>query len=125
MKRCIQHTLSRPRALLLAAAMGIAALSTSAWAQFSTRPFPPNTVRGAMVITNPPELVMNGKAERLSPGARIRGANNMLIMSGSIVGQNLLVNFVREPNGMVHEVWILTEAEAKQALPTGGLTLVK
>ena len=125
MKRCIQHTLSRQRSLLLATAIGIAALSTSAWAQFSTRPFPPNTVRGAMVITNPPELVMNGKAERLSPGARIRGANNMLVMSGSIVGQNLLVNFVREPNGMVHEVWILTEAEAKQALPTGGLTLVK
>jgi hypothetical protein len=125
MKRCIQHTLSRQRSLLLATAIGIAALSTSAWAQFSTRPFPPNTVRGAMVITNPPELVMNGKAERLSPGARIRGANNMLVMSGSIVGQNLLVNFVREPNGLVHEVWILTEAEAQQALPTGGLTLVK
>ena len=101
------------------------AASTPAWAQFSTRPFPPNTLRGAMVVTNPPELVMNGKAERLSPGARIRGANNMLVMSASIVGQNLLVNFVREPNGMVHEVWILTEAEAKQVLPTGGITLVK
>jgi hypothetical protein len=125
MKRCIPHTLSRRKALALATAVSIAGLSTSSWAQFSTRPFPPNTVRGAMVITNPPELVMNGKAERLSPGARIRGANNMLVMSGSIVGQNLLVNFVREPNGMVHEVWILTEAEAKQALPTGGLTLVK
>jgi hypothetical protein len=46
-------------------------------------------------------------------------------MSGSIVGQNLLVNFVREPNGLVHEVWILNEAEAKQVLPTGGITLVK
>jgi hypothetical protein len=121
MKRCI----SKSQAPLLALAIGLTALSGSALAQFSTRPFPPNTLRGAMVVTNPPELVMNGKAERLSPGARIRGANNMLVMSGSIVGQNLLVNFMREPNGLVHEVWILTEAEAKQALPTGGLTLVK
>jgi hypothetical protein len=114
---------------LLATALSVFAVlfatSAPAWAQFSTRPFPPNTLRGAMVVTNPPELVMNGKAERLSPGARIRGANNMLVMSASIVGQNLLVNFVREPNGMVHEVWILTEAEAKQVLPTGGITLVK
>jgi hypothetical protein len=133
MKRCIQHTLTRRTAMgrtLLAGAIctvlvTLLALPASALAQFSTRPFPPNTLRGAMVITNPPELVMNGKAERLSPGARIRGANNMLVMSGSIVGQNLLVNFVREPNGMVHEVWVLTEAEAKLALPTGSLTLVK
>jgi hypothetical protein len=78
-----------------------------------------------MVITNPPELVMNGRPERLSPGARIRNANNMLVLSGALVGQNLLVNFVREPNGMVHEVWILTPDEARQVLPTGGITLVK
>jgi hypothetical protein len=109
----------------LSALVALSTFSTTALAQFSTRPFPPNTLRGAMVVINPPDLVMNGKAERLSPGARIRGANNMLVMSGSIVGQNLLVNFVREPNGMVHEVWILTEAEAKQVLPTGGITLVK
>jgi hypothetical protein len=125
MKRCIPLLPARRMVMAFATAIGVAALSTSAWAQFSTRPFPPNTLRGAMVITNPPDLVMNGKAERLSPGARIRGANNMLVLSGSIVGQNLLVNFVREPNGLVHEVWILTEAEAKQVLPTGGITLVK
>jgi hypothetical protein len=117
MKRCISK--------LLALAVSLTALSGSALAQFSTRPFPPNTLRGAMVVTNPPELVMNGKVERLSPGARIRGANNMLVMSGSIVGQNLLVNFVREPNGLVHEVWVLTADEARQVLPTGGITLVK
>jgi hypothetical protein len=121
MKRCISKSL----APMLALAMGLTVLSGSALAQFSTRPFPPNTLRGAMTVTNPPELVMNGKAERLSPGARIHGANNMLVMSGSIVGQNLLVNFVRESNGLVHEVWILTADEARQVLPTGGITLVK
>ncbi len=110
------------RRLALAAALGLALPALAQ--QATVRPFPPKAERGAMVITNPPELLMNGKPARLSPGARIRGANNMLVMSGALVGQNLLVNFVREPSGLVHEVWILTEAEARQALPSGGITLV-
>jgi hypothetical protein len=78
-----------------------------------------------MQITTPPELLLNGKAERLSPGSRIHSDNNMLVLSGALVGQKLLVNFVREPHGLVHEVWILTEDEARQVLPTGGITLIK
>ncbi len=125
MNRCF-HTTTRllrfvaPAALLAALTLAHAGLS----AQTISRPFPPKAQRGAMVVTNPPEIVMNGKADRLSPGARIRGQNNMLVMSGALVGQNLLVNYVREPNGMVHEVWVLNEAEARQVLPTGGITLV-
>jgi hypothetical protein len=82
------------------------------------RPFPPAAQRGVMVITQPPELLLNDKADRLSPGARIHGIDNMLVMSGSIIGQKLRVNFVREPGGMVNEVWILSEAEAALKLPT-------
>jgi hypothetical protein len=82
------------------------------------RPFPPAAQRGVMVITQPPELLLNDKADRLSPGARIHGTDNMLVMSGSIIGQKLRVNFVREPGGMVNEVWILSEAEAALKLPT-------
>ncbi|APW44059.1 hypothetical protein [Rhodoferax saidenbachensis] len=110
----------------LALAAAVLGLALPAFAQDApVRPFPPKAERGAMVITNPPDLVLNGKTARLSPGARIRGANNMLVMSGALVGQNLLVNYVLEPNGLVHEVWILTEAEAKLVRPTGGITLVK
>ncbi len=99
--------------------------AASALAQSQTvRPFPPTAQRGVFIVTQPPDIILNDKADRLSPGARIRGANNMLVMSGELVGQRLLVNFVREPNGMVHEVWILTETEARQVLPTGGVTLV-
>ena len=105
MNRCI----SLACALLL--------LSGSAMAQLTVRPFPPAAQRGAMQITNPPDLILNGQAERLSPGARIRGANNMLVMSGALSGLNLLVNFVREPSGLIHEVWILNEAEAQMPLP--------
>jgi hypothetical protein len=125
MNRCPTKT-TRFRRLMAPALM--LAMLTLAHADLSaqtiSRPFPPKTQRGAMVITNPPDIVMNGKTDRLSPGARIRGQNNMMVMSGTLVGQNLLVNFVREPNGMVHEVWILNEAEARQVLPTGGITLV-
>jgi hypothetical protein len=71
-----------------------------------------------MQITQPPEMLLNGKPDRLSPGARIHGPDNMLRMSGTLMGQKAVVNFVREPAGQVHEVWILTEAEAAQKLPT-------
>jgi hypothetical protein len=86
-------------------------------AQINVRPFPPNAERGALVVTYPPVIQMNGKPDRLSPGARIRGQNNLLQLSGSLIGQTLLVNFVRTPSGEVHEVWILTEAEAALKLP--------
>jgi hypothetical protein len=82
------------------------------------RPFPPNAERGSLVVIAPPVIQLGGKPERLSPGARIRGLNNMLLMSGALIGQNLLVNFVRNPTGEVHEVWVLTEAEAALKLPT-------
>ena len=84
----------------------------------SVRPFPPAAQRGVMVVTQPPVMLLDDKVDRLSPGARIRGTNNMLVMSGSLIGQKLVVNYVREPGGMVHEVWILTQAEAALKLPT-------
>jgi hypothetical protein len=105
--------ITAPAALL--AGMVFASLGSTA--QVTGRPFPPNAVRGVLTVTQPPEVLMNGKADRLSPGSRIRGANNMLVMSGAIVGQAMLVNYVREPNGNIHDVWILTEAEASQPAP--------
>ena len=83
------------------------------------RPFPANAQRATMQVLQPPVLLLNGQFEQLSPGSRIRGTNNMLVMSGALVGQTLLVNFVREPQGLIHNVWILNEAEAQiQATPS-------
>ncbi|MGJ7510637.1 hypothetical protein [Variovorax sp. GT1P44] len=81
------------------------------------RNFPNGTLRGKFMVVNAPEIVLDGQAERLSPGARILGANRMLVMPASITGQNLLVNYTRDAAGMVREVWILTpdEARAKRA----------
>ena len=102
-----------PAALL--ASLLVTSLSTTA--QVVTRPFPPNAVRGILTVTQPPEVLMDGKADRLSPGSRIRGTNNMLVMSGALVGQGLRVNYTREPNGNIHDVWVLTDDEARQPAP--------
>ena len=80
------------------------------------RRFPANALRGRLVVTQAPQLVIDGKAERLSPGARIRGPQNQLLMASALAGQNLIVNFTRESYGNVHEVWILTADEQRQKL---------
>ena len=103
MPRCVLHA-------CLAAALPWMLVS-GAVAQTS-RPFPATALRGALVVTQPPEVLINGAPDRLSPGSRIRGANNMLQLSGALVGQKLLVHYTREPSGLVHDVWILTPDEA-------------
>ncbi len=78
------------------------------------RKFPDKAVRGTLRVMQTPEILMDGKPERLSPGARIRDTQNRVLMSASITNENILVNFVRNPLGEVHEVWVLSEAEARQ-----------
>jgi len=86
----------------------------SASAQSFERQFPKAARRASLEVTMPPNVLINGQAERLSPGARIKGLNNQLVLSGSLVGQRLLVNYLRDPQGLIHEVWLLSEAEAQQ-----------
>ncbi len=106
----------RRRALTVSLAAAFTALP--AWAQ-TTRPFPANALRGSLEITLPPLVLLNGSPARLSPGSRIRGADNLLQLSGSLVGQTLTVNYTVETQGMLHDVWILTPEEAaKKPWPT-------
>ena len=78
----------------------------------TSRPFPAHALRGALVVVQPPEVQLNGQAARLAPGSRIRGADNMVQMSGTLVGARLLVHYTLDPTGLVQEVWILTPDEA-------------
>lgn len=120
MNRCIAPPATGRRPTVLALCL----ITLGLWAgtaQAQTagqRPFPPQALRGVMVVTQPPVITLDGQPAQLSPGARIRGTNNMLVMSGSLVKQELTVNYLREPHGLVHEVWILTAAEAKEKRPT-------
>ncbi|MDN4590518.1 hypothetical protein DBA29_18705 [Xenophilus aerolatus] len=76
------------------------------------RNFPINTLRGKMVVTGFPEVQLDGIAERLAPGARIRNTQNMIIQPATITGQYLAVNYRRDAAGLVSDVWILTPTEA-------------
>lgn len=83
-------------------------------AQGLVRQFPAAAKRGTLEVTQPPNILINGQAERLSPGARIKNSNNMIVLSGSLIGQAVLVNYLRDPQGQIHEVWLLNPAEAQQ-----------
>lgn len=117
MNRCTAPSMASWRntglGLLLASS-----LWTTGQAQNAPRPFPAQALRGTLVVVQPPVIQLDGQPARLSPGSRIRSANNMLVLSGSLVNQELTVNYTLEPGGMVHDVWILTEAEAAEKRPT-------
>jgi hypothetical protein len=96
--------------------IAVQAINTLATAQ-TTRVFPDFAVRGKIAFKSPPQIELDGKADRLSPGARIRDEQGMLAMTGVLEGKEFVVNFRREAaTGLVHEVWILTAEEAKVKL---------
>jgi len=83
-------------------------------AQGLVRQFPAAAKRGTLEVTQPPNILINGRPERLSPGARIKNSHNMIVLSGSLTGQPVLVNYLRDPQGQIHEVWLLNPAEAQE-----------
>lgn len=112
MNRCLKF--SSP-ALRRAAGLALTAvLSLPVAAQAEGRPFPANALRGTLVVTAPPEVLLDGRADRLAPGARIRDAQNLLALSASLVGRELTVNYRRDGAGLLHEVWILSAEEARE-----------
>jgi len=124
MNRCKKLLNSVVLAALGAVVMPAALFSSPAAAQTAQIPntqneaanggrnFPVGTLRGQFMVVNYPQIQLDGRAEQLSPGARIMSANRMLVMPASITGQNLLVNYTRDAAGLVREVWILTPEEA-------------
>ncbi len=76
------------------------------------RVFPQNALRGAIVIGEAPEISLNGRAGRLSPGSRIRDMNNMTVVPSAVIGGRYLVNYTIDLAGLVKDVWILRPEEA-------------
>lgn len=93
---------------VLAAAVAAFVLPAAAQVQ---RNFPANALRGELKVVQPPDALLNGRPARLAPGVRIRGQNNMLVLSGAAIGQRLIVHYTVDPLGLVKDVWILTPAE--------------
>lgn len=80
--------------------------------------FPDHALRGKLQVMQAPMILMDGKPHQLSPGARIRDTQQRLVMPASIAHVELIVNFVRNSAGQVHDVWILTEQQARQKIKT-------
>lgn len=95
----------------LLAAVAMTSLVGAASAQ-SLRAFPADALRGEIVIGQSPEVSLNGQAARLGAGARLRGPDNMVRMPASLIGQKFLVHYTVDTQGLLREVWILSEAEA-------------
>lgn len=113
MKRCLNHfALALPLALLLA--LPVAAQTAGSDGSLSVRQFPKAALRGVLVVKAPPEVSLNGKPDRLSPGARIRNLNNNFVVPGALIDQELLVNYTRDSMGQIYEVWMLSAEEAKE-----------
>jgi hypothetical protein len=89
---------------------------TTATAQ-NMRQFPSAAQRALLLVTAPPEVQINRHLARLSPGARLRGADHSSVMSAAWVGTPLLVNYVCDSYGLVQTVWILSPQEAQAKRP--------
>ena len=116
MNRCATHLLAIVAVLAAPALLSACANDVSGPA-LAVRQFPEAALRGDMVVLAAPAITLDGKADRLSPGSRIRDANNMLVMSSTLVNQKVVVNYLRENAGNVHEVWILSPEEARLKRP--------
>jgi len=102
------------------AALLVTLMLGNAWAQnIVQRGFPANALRGELAFGQPPDVALNGQPARLAPASRIRGTNNLLVMSGALMGKKAVVNYTLDPLGLVQDVWILTDVErARQPWPT-------
>jgi hypothetical protein len=94
------------------ALLGLFLAATAVCAQTVVREAP-RDVKPAIIAVSatPPIITVDGKQERLSPGARVRDRNNMLMLSGQLAGKTLYTVYRRDGAGLVHEVWLLNEEE--------------
>ena len=99
----------------------LAAVTLISWAAPAAaqmqRNFPADALRGDFMVVVPPEILINRRSARLAPGARIRGADNLLLLSGTLINQRLLVHYTVDTLGFVRDVWVLTPAEAAKGWP--------
>ena len=88
-------------------------------AQPFQRTFPQDALRGSLTVVSPPEILLNDQPTRLAPGSRIRTPQNLIELSGALVGLKFLVHYTVDTYGLVKDVWILTPEEtARKPWPT-------
>jgi hypothetical protein len=97
------------------ALIGLSLAASAVCAQTVVREAPKDVKPGIIAVsTTPPLITLDGKDDRLSPGARVRDRNNMLVLSGALAGNSFYTVYRRDSAGLVHEVWILNEEEYRK-----------
>jgi len=99
------------RRWVLGAALLIGAASIAQAQDLPMRRFPQTALRGVITFGEPPVVLLNDDWVRLSPGARIRGTNNLLVLSGTLVGVKAAVNYTLDNAGQLKDVWLLRNEE--------------
>jgi hypothetical protein len=121
MHRCVHRLAALSRRRLCAsllAALTIGATTPPLAAQERVqRQFPADALRGVLQITQPPDALLDGQPVRLAPGARVRGPDNLLVMSGAVAGQTLVVHYTVDTLGLLKDVWLLRADEVRQFWP--------
>jgi hypothetical protein len=88
-------------------------LSFAALAAAQLRTIPQEAKRGELRHVQEMLVEIDGKPQRLSPGAQIRDADNRVVLPVSLSGKSD-VRYLLDAGGMVHQVWILSPREKAQ-----------
>jgi hypothetical protein len=116
MNRCAQLSLALALGGTLAA---LAPASASAQdGQSLRRSFPQAALRGGVVFGTPPAILLNGVSTQTAPTVRIHGLDNLIMMSGQLVGARAIVDYTTDMQGAVKEIWILSAIEQSRLWPT-------
>jgi hypothetical protein len=95
---------------------GFALAATAVSAQVSSIRSAPKDVKPAIIAVSatPPIIAVDGKADRFSPGARIKDRDERLVLTGTLAGRSVYTVYRRDAAGLVHEVWLLNEEEYRK-----------
>ena len=101
----------------------LAFAATTVVAQTTTERGAPLNVKPAIIAVSatPPIIQVDGKADRFSPGARIRDRDNRLVLTGTLAGKSVYTVYKRDAAGLVHEVWLLNAEEYQKLGGAGDL----
>ncbi len=99
------------RRFMLGTALLVGAASIAQAQDQAMRRFPQNALRGVITFGEPPLVQLNNELTRLAPGARIRGTNNLLLLSGTLAGLKTAVNYTLDNTGQLEDVWLLRDEE--------------
>jgi hypothetical protein len=92
-------------------ALALIAAFVAATAMAQLRTIPEAAERAEIRHVEPNVIELNGRQERLTPGAQIRDQANRIIVPAALP-PGALVKYLRDASGAVSQVWILTPEEA-------------